>query len=314
MIISQYLISNLVNTNLTNNYLVGDNMEAANKIGELDPDTCIGFATITEHVVIDVLGDAIKEKFGSPYDLISESLGKVNVKYSALRRDHPNHVYWNFSKGKNSKTPDNYVCLGMDKHNTEITRVWIIPGDSEVVKEKGITVSPRRDKRLKRYEVDSAIYDKTFQEMDINSKPEFRNTTKPKISRICLSLKQIDLEYEKEMEILKNQPPSKNLMMLGYIKDSAPLQRFVLLNVVKIAQKHKLPLEYSWVINRCLNLADGYNLSYVSFNRVKDSISLWSTCGVIKTKYPKIKAIHESLDDIEEAIYEDPEFLKFKDD
>jgi len=57
-------------------------MTAAYKTGELDPSSFLGFATITEYVVIDVLGDATKEKFCAPYDLYSRSLGKVNVKWT----------------------------------------------------------------------------------------------------------------------------------------------------------------------------------------------------------------------------------------
>lgn len=281
-------------------------------IGELDPDSLLGFATITEYVVLDVLGDATKEKFGAPYDLLSESLGKINVKYSILHRDSPTHRYWTFAKTPTAQIPDYYICLGMDEYQTEIIKVWKIPGSSVVVNKRGIIVRHSRDERVKKYEQDSTIYNKTLQEMNINEKPEFRNTTKPKINDTRLTLQKMELEYRELLESVKNAPPSTNNIMLECIDKSAPLQKLVLLSIVKIAQKHKLPLEYVLISSYCLNLAEKYNYSYVSFRRVADSIGTWGTCGVIKVKYPKIKAINGDYKEIEELILRDPEFAKVK--
>jgi hypothetical protein len=173
--------------------------------GELDPDSLTGFATITEYVVIDVLGDAKKEKFGAPYDLVSESLGRVNVKYSVLHKGYrksyvtrkcTNYHYWLFSKGKYAFIPDYYICLGMDKYQTEIIRVWIVPGNSEEVSVRGISLNINNEDRLKRYRVDPTQYNTTFQNMDITTKPEFRNTTKPKVPDSRYKWKEIYEEWE----------------------------------------------------------------------------------------------------------------------
>lgn len=156
--------------------------------GELDPDSFVGFATITEYVVLEVLGDAKKEKFCAPYDLISESLGKINVKYSIIHRGYVKTVnktykklFWDFSKPEASKVPDYYICLGFDEYQTEIIRVWKIPGNSEVVTKRGILIRTISEDRFKKYAIDPAIYDKTFQDLDIKTKPEFCNSTKPKV-------------------------------------------------------------------------------------------------------------------------------------
>lgn len=167
---------------------------AKHKKGELNPYTPIGFATITEHVVLDVLGDATKEKFLSSYDLISKSLGKINVKYSSLHRENRTHVYWRFTKTRNAKIPDYYICLGMDTHATEIIRVWIIPGESVFVKKRGIIISTYREERFKMYSEDPLIYDRIFQEMNIKDKPEFRYSTQPKVNEYMYVLKKLDME------------------------------------------------------------------------------------------------------------------------
>lgn len=294
--------------------IAGVKMVAAYKTGELDPSSCLGFATITEYVVMDVLGDATKENFGSSYDLISESLGKINVKCSALRSYGQTRRYWHFSKRTTAKIPDYYICLGMDKHQTEILKTWVIPGNSKVVTVKGITISPRREERVKRYATDPTIYNKTFQEMDIKTKPEFSNTTKPKINETNLIIKKWDQEYQEALEAMKHQPPSRNHIMFECIQYSAPLQKLVLLGIAWVATKHKLPLDYRWVINYCLDLGRKYDFSYASFRNVGDSIGSWGDCGVIKVKYPKIKAINADLDDIIDIILQDPEFTKFKEE
>jgi len=201
----------------------------------------------------------------------------------------------------------------MDEHNTEILKVWVIPGNSEVVNENGITISPRRGERFKIYENDPLVYNKTFQDIDIKEKPEFRNTTKPKVSNTCLTLRKMDLEYQKELDVLKAQPPSMSHITRTSIEYSTPIQKIVLLSIAKVAHEHKLPLEYNWVINYCLRLAEEYNFSYVSFRNVRDTISIWSTRGIIKTKYTKIKAINVELKDIEEIILQDPLFVDVKD-
>lgn len=285
--------------------------DAAYKNGDLDPESSLGFATITEYVVLEVLGDATKERFGAPYDLYSTSLKKINVKYSILRTNG-NSNHWHFSKNINSATPDYYVCLGMDKHQTEILNVWIIPGDAPVVNDKGIMIYQSTEHKFHKYSVDRDIYNNTFQKMDIKEKFEFRNTTKPKVKENRYLYKKYDDELEELKKSVLREPPVKNDFMLGFVREAAPLQRFVLLNIVVIAHKHKFPLDYLWVINRCMNIGRRCGLQYVSQNNVLNSVRAWSDYGVIKTRSHKIKAINTPLKDIEEVIYEDPDFLKFK--
>lgn len=50
--------------------------------GVLDPTSDIGRATITEYVVLEVLGDCTKEKMNYKYDLTSSKYGSINVKSS----------------------------------------------------------------------------------------------------------------------------------------------------------------------------------------------------------------------------------------
>jgi len=168
-------------------------MKPKSKTGELDPDSLVGFATITEYTVLKVLGDATKEKYGAPYDLISSSLGTINVKYSIIHVDR-NKRYWFFSKPRSSKIPDYYICLGFDEFQTEIIRVWLIPGNSKEIAKDGISISENKDERLKRYFVNPKIYNKTFQKMDIKKLPDFCNTTKPKVSESRYERKQWELE------------------------------------------------------------------------------------------------------------------------
>lgn len=286
-------------------------MVAAYKTGELDPETCLGFATITEYVVIEVLGDATKERFGAPYDIFSKSLGKINVKYSTLHYSG-NSDFWHFVKNINSEIPDYYICLGMDRHQTEILKVWVIPGNSSVVTAKGIRIYPSTEERFIEYSVNHEIYDKTFQDMDIKEKPEFVNTTKPKVNERRYHYRKCDQEIQEIRMQVRDEPPSKNQFMLDYIKDLAPLHKLTLLRIVRVAQRHKLPLNYSWIVNHCINVSKKYNFTYVTAGNLACSISELSTCGIIKAKNQKIRAINTSLSDIEEAIFEDPEFSKLK--
>lgn len=151
--------------------------------GVLDIKSNLGKATIIEEVVFKVLNDAVKcnntENFCSDYDLISESFGTINVKSSKLILNNikRNCNNWNFKKSKNSKTPDYYICVGLDANRLEILHVWMIPGYSNVVSTYGVRISNtiRGVNRVQPYEVDSEPYNKVYQELDIYSLPEFCN-------------------------------------------------------------------------------------------------------------------------------------------
>jgi len=84
--------------------------------------------------------------------------------------------YWGFHSHKNSKIPDNYVCIGFNVDRTKIEKVWIISGNASIVHTNiCITNSPKGLSRAIQYEVDPEPYNKVYQELDIYTLPEFCN-------------------------------------------------------------------------------------------------------------------------------------------
>ncbi len=147
--------------------------------GTLNPNSYTAIGIITEHVVYKVLEDCIKcntdNNFNAEYDLISEKYGTINVKSAALRHQTRNRINWGFVKKPVAKIPDNYICLGFNETRMEIQHVWIIPGNSKLVTKCGIFVALRKLERAAQYEVDPEPYNKTYQNLDIYTLPEFRN-------------------------------------------------------------------------------------------------------------------------------------------
>lgn len=138
------------------------------------------------------MGNCIKcntnDDFCSKFDLISESLGTINVKSSKLFYDTIwNKYYWTFSKPKTQTIPDNYICLGFNETRTNIERVLIIPGDSNLVTKYGIIIinSKRGLSRASQYEVDATLYNKVYKNIDITTLPEFRTLNRCYIERCC---------------------------------------------------------------------------------------------------------------------------------
>ena len=145
--------------------------------GVLNPNSGRGIAAITEHVVYDVLKDCEKcntfRNHNAKYDLISNSLGTINVKTSALLKTN----VWHFGRRANQTIPDYYICLGFNEDRTEIVKVFQIPGNSDLVKSYGIAITntKRGLKKVLQYEIDATPYNNLYQNLDIYTLPEFSN-------------------------------------------------------------------------------------------------------------------------------------------
>lgn len=144
--------------------------------GTLDPNFSVGRGTIIEYVVMKTLEDCKKERFNYAFDLSSSTYGSINVKSSSSHRGGVNPT-WHFIKTPNSYVPNYYICVGLDSEFKKILRVWIIPGDSKIVKTRGIVITDSDIGRKKAldYEVDPAPYQSVFTFLNIESLPEFRN-------------------------------------------------------------------------------------------------------------------------------------------
>jgi hypothetical protein len=150
--------------------------------GIVKPISTIGIGIITEYVVSKVLSDCIKcntvDNFCAEYDLISKKYNTINVKSSKL---YPNtkrrRGFWNFAKKYIAKIPNYYICIGFNEDKTEILHVWIIPGNSTLVRNSGIKISNSDIglSRVIKYEVDITPYNEVYQNLDIYSLPEFCN-------------------------------------------------------------------------------------------------------------------------------------------
>lgn len=152
-------------------------LQSDSYLGTLNPNSGRGIAVITEHVVFKVLNDCEKcntfRTYNAKYDLISKSLGTINVKTSAL------HIYssWRFGKRKEQTIPDYYICLGFDEDRTEIIKVFQIPGKDSIVRYYGIFITNTQKGlgRVKQYEIDAVPYNNFYQNLDIYTLPEFSN-------------------------------------------------------------------------------------------------------------------------------------------
>jgi len=151
--------------------------------GILQPNCDTAIGVITEYVVYNVLTDSINcndlNNFHATYDLISNTYGNINVKSAKLCSDK-GVFYWRFGKRINQKIPNYYICLGFNENRTDILKVWIIPGTSNLVTKHGIKITNSIIglKRALQYEVDAAPYNKVYQNLDIYSLPEFCNLNK----------------------------------------------------------------------------------------------------------------------------------------
>jgi len=175
--------------------------------GILDPSSDYGRATITEYVVLNVLGECTKEKLNAPYDLTSKEYGTINVKSSKICTLDENK-FWEFHKREKEYIPDYYFCIGFSQYYHVIQHVWIIPGKAHEVKPKGIVVKKNEYglNKFKMYEVDCNPYNKAFREFDNSLYSEFCN-----IERKEFKYKQLDyvkpdpnkLNYEEFLRYLE---------------------------------------------------------------------------------------------------------------
>lgn len=150
--------------------------------GILNPESKVGMGVITEHVVYEVLKDCekcnISGAFNSNSDLISDKYGNINVKSSKLY-EKGKYTSWQFNKHIVEFIPNYYICLGFNENKTSITKVWIIPGNENIIAKTGIYIS-KCDKGLMRflkYEVDPTPYNEVYQNLNIYSLLEFCNLT-----------------------------------------------------------------------------------------------------------------------------------------
>jgi len=82
---------------------------------------------------------------------------------------------WSFGKSLSSVIPDYYICTGFNGDRTELTNVWIIPGNSKLVAKTGITISLCNLQRVSKYEVDATLYNNAYKNLDVYTLSEFRN-------------------------------------------------------------------------------------------------------------------------------------------
>lgn len=138
--------------------------------GNLDKNSNVGFAFISQRVVVKYLGLELKhdcncsEGFNHPYDLYDKDKhGKVNVKGSHL---HDNNV-WTFSL-HNKYIPDTYILVGFNKIGKHILKGWIINSTNKLVSNKkclNITNTSRALKKWYKYQLDDKKLDDILYQM-----------------------------------------------------------------------------------------------------------------------------------------------------
>jgi hypothetical protein len=149
--------------------------------GKLDPESKVGIGYKTECTIEEFLGDCDncnKDKFNSPYDLISKKYGKINVKSCKLKfHKHGQYYYWNFRIKKNSQIPDYYVCIAFnDENRSRIEHVWFI-NNFELLNNAGIHITncEKSLSRFKQYEIDPNEINDIYINLDINNMSVFKN-------------------------------------------------------------------------------------------------------------------------------------------
>ncbi|MFA6988282.1 MAG: hypothetical protein WC185_04515 [Acholeplasmataceae bacterium] len=148
-------------------------------LGELNPDSTTGIGVLTEHIVYIALNDCKKcnviGDFSFPCDLISKKYGTINVKSAKIYKNCSE--YWSFRIPKAALIPNYYFCLGFNTDRSEISHVWIIPGNCELIAPTKIhiTNSKKGLNKWKEYEVDVLKYNNIYKNLNIKSLPEFSN-------------------------------------------------------------------------------------------------------------------------------------------
>lgn len=138
------------------------------KRGELDPNSSVGFAFISQRVVAKVLGLNISNDcncefgFNFKYDLYDENKhGSINVKTASCYKNSS----WSFGL-LNNYIPDTYILTGFSIYKEDILHVWIIPSFI-LIGENHVYISKKSLEQFKIYEVDSEPYNSVYHNMSI---------------------------------------------------------------------------------------------------------------------------------------------------
>lgn len=149
------------------------------KNGNLDPESTVGFAFISQRVVAKTLGLDLKHDcncsigFNASYDLYNKNYKYINVKSAILYKDN----IWHFDFG-NKYIPDNYIMLGFSDDKSDILHVWITePEDDLTFDDKNfkfkssisITNSYKGLNRVESWEVDVEPYNDTYHSMSLDN-------------------------------------------------------------------------------------------------------------------------------------------------
>lgn len=150
------------------------------KYGNLNPESAIGFAFISQRIVAKTLNinhDCNLEiNFGHPYDLYDINYGKIDVKCSKLLLNEGIWEIWSFKVDKKNKA-DYYIMLGFSRDKKEILKSWIIPTNTEILNNKksiNIYNSEKGLLRFKEFEVDHKSFNTTYHSMSIDNCPVLR--------------------------------------------------------------------------------------------------------------------------------------------
>lgn len=148
--------------------------------GNLDKNSAVGVAFISQRVVANVLGLELKydcncvEGFKHSFDLYDRSrYNYINVKDSKLHYTIERSPAWHF--GLTQKIiPDTYIMLGYDKNRKNVLRVWITDAIDDFVfnEKKGKTLTSKTITNVyesldkaKPWEVDPKPYDDMLHQM-----------------------------------------------------------------------------------------------------------------------------------------------------
>ena len=122
--------------------------------------------------------------------------GIVNTKYAVFNNKYNR---WVFDTADNC---DNFCCISMNKEETDVNRVYIIPKE-EAEKRTGITMSINsKDSWYEKYRVDETPYNEAYHSMNLKDCPvlkdESENSDNKNRSEIHVPKKEIKEEEPKE--------------------------------------------------------------------------------------------------------------------
>jgi len=141
--------------------------------GTIDPESSTGFQIKMKHVVSDVLNDCnIISLPKYPYTLHSELLGIISIKTAK-----ESNGKWLFDRGSFKLSPDTYIFMCLSSDRTAIEHIYIIPENAKIFPKSGLTItnSDIGLKRLEEFEIDSCMFNRVYQNLNVDELPEFRN-------------------------------------------------------------------------------------------------------------------------------------------